>query len=523
MTVITDWYRDQTILVTGGTGFMGKVLLEKLLRSCPGVRRIYVLARAKRGTAPSARIEAMAKLPLFENVIKSNPNAMKKLVAVECDFSQPDLGLQKEIRRQLISEVTLVFNMAASLRLEAGMKDAIANNTTGTKRILDLCLQMKHLKAFTHLSTAFCHCEFDVLEEKIYPPPHNPHDVMRAMEWLDDKSIEMITPRLLGPHPNCYTYSKRLTEALVNEYRDRIPVSVFRPSIVIPTYKDPIPGWVDTLNGPVGVLVAAGKGVLSSMMCNEKYQAEVIPVDIAINAILIATWKLAVDKYQEVPVYNVTTGSLVSITWGDVMVKGIKLIRENPFEVALSYPEGHTRTNWLYHYLWIMIFHYLPAYLIDFLFLLARQKRFMVRVQKRIMVGLDVLQYFTTRPWYFKNDRFLSFEKNLSPEDRELFYVTNTDYDVDKYLLHAVLGVRQYCVKEPLSSLPKARRLLFILYCIRCITRIAFFSFLVWLLLKYVESARVLLNYSTEMLQHLPVVGSLVPRDLESSTTSSFQ
>jgi thioester reductase-like protein len=70
---------------------------------------------------------------------------------VDSDFTQPGLGLNKEWRQQLISEVTIVFNMAASLRLEAGMKTAVCHNTTGTKQVLDFCLEMKQLKV-----NAFC-------------------------------------------------------------------------------------------------------------------------------------------------------------------------------------------------------------------------------------------------------------------------------------------------------------------------------------------------------------------------------
>ncbi|XP_069683853.1 putative fatty acyl-CoA reductase CG5065 [Periplaneta americana] len=519
MTVITDWYRDQTILVTGGTGFMGKVLLEKLLRSCPGVRRIYVLARAKRGATPSARIEAMAKIPLFEQLVNSNPEVLKKLVAVECDLTQPELGLQKEQKQHLISEVTVVFNMAASLRLEAGMKAAVTNNTTGTKRILDLCAQMKQLKAFVHLSTAFCHCEYDVLGEKMYPPPHNPHDVMRAMEWLDDKSIELLTPRLLGPHPNCYTYSKRLAETLVYEYRDRIPVCIARPAIVIAAHSEPIPGWVDTLNGPTGILVGAGKGVIRTMMCGEDYSAQVVPVDIAINGLILTAWKLAAEKIartEEVPVYNISSGDIVRVTWGELVERGRKLILDNPFETTIWYPDGNIRSNWLMHYFCIVLFHYLPAYFIDFLMLLARQKRFMVRLQNRISVGLEVLQYFTMRQWQFSNEKFLAIEKSLCDDDRKIFYITNVDQDIDKYMTAALLGARVYCMKEPLSSLPRARRILTLLYYLHIVTKTAFCILVIWLLLNYVNTARLVLDHATQMLQDVPAIGGMVPHDIKS-------
>lgn len=50
-------------------------------------------------------------------------------------------------------------------------------------------------QAFVHFSTAFCHPEQKVLEEKLYPSPANPHDVMRAMEWMDDETIRLLTPK----------------------------------------------------------------------------------------------------------------------------------------------------------------------------------------------------------------------------------------------------------------------------------------------------------------------------------------
>lgn len=61
---ITDWYKGQSVFITGATGFMGKVLLEKLLYSCPGIVNVYILLRPKRGRTPEQRIEDMWKLPV---------------------------------------------------------------------------------------------------------------------------------------------------------------------------------------------------------------------------------------------------------------------------------------------------------------------------------------------------------------------------------------------------------------------------------------------------------------------------
>lgn len=69
-------------------------------------------------------------------------------------------------------------------------------------------------------------------------------------------------------------------------------------SPVTPAWSEPLPGWVDNLNGPVGLLVGAGKGVIRSMHCNANYHAEVIPVDLAINALIGISHKIgtAVEK-----------------------------------------------------------------------------------------------------------------------------------------------------------------------------------------------------------------------------------
>ncbi len=64
----------------------------------------------------------------------------------------------------------------------------------------------------------------------------------------------------------------------------------FAPTVT-PALIEPMPGWVDNLNGPVGITIAAGKGILRSMMVVEEFNAEVIPVDIAINAIITIAWE----------------------------------------------------------------------------------------------------------------------------------------------------------------------------------------------------------------------------------------
>ena len=61
---VAEFFRGRTIFVTGASGFMGKVLVEKLLYSCPDLRTIYTLVRSKRGKTPEQRAEEMFKIPV---------------------------------------------------------------------------------------------------------------------------------------------------------------------------------------------------------------------------------------------------------------------------------------------------------------------------------------------------------------------------------------------------------------------------------------------------------------------------
>jgi fatty acyl-CoA reductase len=56
---IEEFYKDQTIFLTGGTGFLGKILIEKLLRQCWDLNKIYVLVRPKKGKSPEDRFEEL--------------------------------------------------------------------------------------------------------------------------------------------------------------------------------------------------------------------------------------------------------------------------------------------------------------------------------------------------------------------------------------------------------------------------------------------------------------------------------
>lgn len=86
-------------------------------------------------------------------------------------------------------------------------------------------------QVFVHVSTAYCQCNEDVLEERGYQAPHSPLGIAKMTQLLDDEILNMITPKLLKGLPNTYAYTKALTEDLVSSYDNRIPIVITRPSI----------------------------------------------------------------------------------------------------------------------------------------------------------------------------------------------------------------------------------------------------------------------------------------------------
>lgn len=84
----------------------------------------------------------------------------------------------------------------------------------------------------------------------------------------------------------------------------------------------------------------------------------------------------------------------------------------------------------------------------------------MVRVHKKVSQGQNVLQYYTTRQWTFKNDNYLKLQEEMNDEDLKIFYCDLEEVDAESYMEKYILGIRQFIVKETAETLPKARRTL---------------------------------------------------------------
>jgi fatty acyl-CoA reductase len=289
---ITEFYANQEIFITGGTGFIGKVLIEKLLRSCPDVRAIYILLRPKKGKTIHERLKAITALPLFNAIRKIIPNVLNKLIPVAGDVNELNLGLSDN-DFQLMKNVSIIFHSAASVRFDDSLKDAILLNTRGTREIMKLAESLSNIKVVMHVSTAYSNPDKNVVEEKIYPPYVDWRKAIEICEKYDDDLLNQVEKHYTNFMPNTYVFSKNLAEHVSQDYQDKLPIVIFRPSIVISAMQEPCPGWVDNFNGPVGLLVGSGIGIVRTMFSDPDNLADFVPVDVCVKTMIIAAWKRA--------------------------------------------------------------------------------------------------------------------------------------------------------------------------------------------------------------------------------------
>lgn len=240
---------------------MGKVLIEKLLRSCPDLRRIFVLIRGKKNKTPQERLNDLRKIPVFDRLHEENPRSFDKLIAVNGDVTEIGLGISEE-DIQLMNDVSVLFHSAASVRFDDPLKDAILMNTRGTAQLMEFALKLKEVRVLLHVSTTYCNPDRKVVDEMIYPPKTDWRTAVKIAETFDEETMNILTQKYTNREPNTYTFSKGLAEQVVKDYSDRLPVVIYRPSIVVSSLDEPMPGWIDNFNGPTGLLLACGIGLL---------------------------------------------------------------------------------------------------------------------------------------------------------------------------------------------------------------------------------------------------------------------
>ncbi|XP_055904103.1 putative fatty acyl-CoA reductase CG5065 isoform X2 [Eupeodes corollae] len=415
-----------------------------------------------------------AAIVIFDKVFKRDPHVLKKIKIIKGDVLEKGLGICDSDLHELISKVDIIFHCAANVRFDQPLRPMIEMNVGGTHKMLQLAEKLTNLKVVVHVSTSYCQCNESILEERPYQPPNDPHEILAMVRSLDENALQEVTPRLLKGLPNTYAYSKALAEGLVQSFNRKFPIVICRPSIVTASLKEPLPGWVEGVNGPTGLMIAGARGVLRSMHCNPDYPATIIPVDTAINALIAAAWDCGSKLENDVNYINVCVSNKLLMTWGESIESGKRFFYETPLSFSLWYPNGSIKKNYYEHLFCVIFFHYLPAYFIDFLLLIIGRKPFLIKVQKKISGGLSLLQYYTTKTWEFKNEKFCQLNSKLNYVDREIFNICQEQINWEQYIRSYIHGMRTFMLKETDASLPKARKLLTRLYIVDRIVKLTF-------------------------------------------------
>jgi long-chain acyl-CoA synthetase len=232
------------ILLTGATGFVGAVVLDRLLRAG---HEVICLIRAADNSEATDRLHTVIE--------RSGAPRGARARAVAGDLTTPGLGLDDERRAALAGEVGTIVHCAASVAFDLPLEESRAINVEGTRRVLALAAEVSDIERVVHVSTAYV------------------AGARRGTVAEDDTGH--------GPFRNAYERSKREAEDLVRA--SGLPATVLRPSIVAGERGT---GWTASFNVLYVPVRAFAAGALPVLPGRRRSRVDVVSVDYVADAIV---------------------------------------------------------------------------------------------------------------------------------------------------------------------------------------------------------------------------------------------
>ncbi|XP_073226522.1 fatty acyl-CoA reductase 3-like [Cicer arietinum] len=358
---VLQFLEDKTILITGGTGFLAKILLEKILRVQPNIRKIYVHLRAVDDKSAMHRLNTEIIGKELFRLLKEKMGAnfttflSEKLTLIRGDISVEDLGLEDSIlREEIYNQTDVIVNLAANTNFDERYDISLGLNTFGVKHLINFAKKCSKLKVLVHVSTAYVCGEGEgLILEKPYQLGHslngvNGLNIDEEEKVVQDKlgelqqlgatedEIKMVMKNLgisrakLYGWPNTYVFTKAMGEMLLEQLKENLSVVVVRPAIVTSTFKEPFPGWAEGVRTIDSLALAYGKGKLTCFIGDIKAIVDAIPADMVVNAILVAIVAHANNPSDNF-IYHVGSSLRRPLIYSDLQEFGFRYFSAKPW------------------------------------------------------------------------------------------------------------------------------------------------------------------------------------------------
>jgi nucleoside-diphosphate-sugar epimerase len=299
--------RGETVLLTGGSGFLGMAVLSALLTHAPEFKRLVLLLRAGDDAAARRRLTeevlanvAFAALPQdwLRQLLDSG-----RLDAVAGDLAEER---PQGSWPRAWGEVDTLINCAASVSFEEPLDEALALNAFGPARLLASLRAAGSDPYVVHVSTAYvADCQVEVVHEDGLPHPAlatlDPQALLaEARLWREQAGAKGNAPKsvqaqlcdqgrrraMAAGWPDTYALTKALGERELLGMTERI--TVVRPSIIESALSQPRPGWLHGLKVADPLILAYAAGGLTHLAGREDNLIDLVPVDCVANACVVA-------------------------------------------------------------------------------------------------------------------------------------------------------------------------------------------------------------------------------------------
>src|SRR5881396_2561293 len=396
--MIVEALRGKTILVTGSTGFLGKSIVEKCLRSIPDVAGINLAIRSSARRPASERLEReVLSSPAFKRLKEElGEDRFAKLVAaklavVEIDLGRDGLGLDDAAREQLRA-CDVVIHSAAAVEFDNPADLSAQTNLLGAARLVETLKASGARPHLVHVSTAYVggmlrglvreeppldpglnwRHEAEVLsslrgpvEEESRRPevlnrlrrearsrmgPAGTPAVARATErlrqkWVKDRLVERgrTHANAMG-FSDIYSFTKAMAEHAVVELHGDVPLSIVRPSIIESSLDEPFAGWLEGFRMAEPIILAFGRGILQDFSGLPDSVLDIIPVDFVVNALLAVAASPPPDAKPRF--YHVASGSRNPLRYRQFPEIGREYFGEKPLRDR--YGQAIGAPNWTY-------------------------------------------------------------------------------------------------------------------------------------------------------------------------------